>query len=96
MMDCKTCKENRQKLEPVPFIVHESAMARAERTIKRLWILALVALALLVGTNGAWLWYESQFEIVETTEVTQEADGNGENNFIRGNIYGSSNGQDNS
>ncbi len=95
MTDCKSCKENRQKLEPVPYIVHESAMARNERTIKRLWILLIMTVALLVGTNGAWLWYESQFDVVETTEVTQEADGNGENNFIRGNFYGSSDSQDN-
>jgi hypothetical protein len=30
---------------------------------------------LLVGTNCAWLWYESQFETVETTteEYTSDA-----------------------
>lgn len=85
MMDCKTCKENRQKLEPVPYIVHEAAMARQEWTIKRLWILALVALALLVGTNGAWLWYESQFEDISVTQENED----GYNNFIGndGDIY---------
>ena len=56
----------------VPYIAHEGMMARMERTIKRLWILALVLTVLLVGTNVAWLWYESQWETVETTEVTQE------------------------
>lgn len=57
----------------VPYIVHEGAMARMERTIKRLWILALVLVALLMGTNAAWLWYESSFETIETTrEITQD------------------------
>ena len=61
MPDCKSCKENRQNVEPVPYIVHESAMARQERTIKRLWILLILVISLLVATNGAWIWHESQF-----------------------------------
>ena len=56
----------------VPYIAHESMMARMERTIRRLWVLSLVLVVLLVGSNVAWLWYESQWEVVETTEITQE------------------------
>jgi hypothetical protein len=87
MPDCKSCKENHQNVEPVPYIVHESAMARMERTIKRLWIALILVICLLVATNGAWLWYESQWEVVET-EITQENDG-GYNNYIGndGDIY---------
>lgn len=87
MPDCKSCKENRQNVEPVPYIVHESAMARQERTIKRLWILLILVISLLVATNGAWIWYESQWEVVET-EITQENNG-GYNNYIGndGDIY---------
>ena len=63
----------------VPYIAHESMMARMERTIKRLWILALVLTVLLVGTNVAWLWYESQWETVETyQDIYQDIDA-GEN-----------------
>lgn len=81
MPDCKTCKENRQNVEHVPYIVHESAMARQERTIRRLWILLILIIALLVATNGAWIWYESQFEDIV---VEQEVDtGNGDA-FIAG------------
>lgn len=95
MPDCKTCKENRQNVEPVPYIVHESAMARMERTIKRIWIALILVICLLVATNAAWIWYESQWEIVETwQEVEQEADGDGANNFIGGNIYGAADGYD--
>ncbi len=88
MADCQNCKEKRQNVEPVPYIVHESAMARMERTIKRLWILLILTISLLVATNGAWIWYESQWEVVETTEITQENDG-GYNNYIGndGDIY---------
>ena len=39
--------------DPVPFIVHEGDMARQERTIKRLWIAALITLAALVASNAA-------------------------------------------
>lgn len=88
-MDCKTCKENRQNVEPVPYIVHESAMARMERTTKRLWILLILTVSLLVATNGAWIWYESQWETVETwQDVWQEADGDGSNQFVGGDYHG--------
>lgn len=88
MPDCSACKENRLATEPVPYIVHEAALARLERTVKRLWILALVAVALLVATNLAWIWYEGQMEVIESTEITQENE-NGFNNFIGndGDIY---------
>ena len=92
MPDCKACKENRQNVEPVPYIVHESAMARQERTIKRLWILLILVVSLLVATNGAWIWYESQWEVVET-EITQDVDTGIGDAFISGTgdvIYGES------
>ena len=72
-MDCETCGAKRKSPDPVPFIVHEGDMARLERTIKRLWILLLVTLVLLVGSNIAWIVYESQFiEESVTQEVSTE------------------------
>ena len=81
MSNCETCKNKPQAPESVPYIVHESAMARAERTAKRLWITILVLIFLLVGTNCAWLWWSNQWETVESWEITQENDG-GYNNYI--------------
>ena len=81
MADCKSCKSKEQHTEAVPFIVHEGTMARAEITIKRLWITILLLIALLVGTNGAWIWYCNQWETVESWEIMQENDG-ANNNFI--------------
>lgn len=69
MPDCKSCKTERQNSADVPYIVHESDMARLERTIKRLWILLLVVIVLLVGSNIAWIVYENSF----TDEVTTES-----------------------
>ena len=83
--ECNGCGEH-NKVADIPYIVHESAMARMERQLKRLWITILVLIVLLVGTNGLWIWYESQFEDVYQ-EVVQEAD-NGTNNFVGGDIYG--------
>ena len=69
----------------VPYVVHESAMARAERHTKALvWVIVLL-IVLLVGTNAGWLWYENQFDVVEetTTETTVTQDNaDGYNNYI--------------
>ena len=78
MADCKSCKVKEQHAEPVPFIVHEGTMARAEITIKRLWITILLLIALLVGTNGMWIWHEIQFEDIEISQENED----GYNNFI--------------
>lgn len=74
--------------EPIPYIVHESEMARQERTVKRLWILCIIMFVALVVTNAAWIHYESQFEDVV---VTQE-NGDAPNNYVGndGNIYNGS------
>ena len=78
MADCKSCKSKEQPSETVPYIVHEGMMARAERTVKRLWITILLLIVLLVGTNGAWIWYESQFENIAISQENED----GYNNFI--------------
>ena len=77
-------EENEKVVEPVPYIVHEAALARAERHIKRLWILALVLILLLAGSNAGWIYYESQFEDI-VTSVTQEVSADGEGTAT---IYG--------
>lgn len=78
-MNCDTCTH---RPDPVPFAVHESNMARMERTIRRLWILLLVLVVLLVGSNALWIWYESQFEDVT---VEQEVDTGEGDAFVVGN-----------
>lgn len=74
-MSCETCKTNPTTPENVPYIVHESSVARMERTAKRLWITILTLILLLVGTNAAWIWHESQFEDVVTTIEAEQGDG---------------------
>ena len=55
----------------VSFRAHESALAREDRKNKRLWILVIVLLFMLFVSNGAWIWYESQFEDTVTIEAEQ-------------------------
>lgn len=73
----------------ISYFAHEGIMARQERTIKRLWILCIILIALLFLSNGAWAYYESQFEDVVT--VTQESttdNGNAFTNYGGTMIYG--------
>lgn len=83
-MDCETCKEKRmviaQTPKDVPYIVHEGAVARLERVIKRLWVLVLALIILFCASNAAWIWWESQYETIETTITQENADGY--NNYI--------------
>ena len=56
----------------VPYIAHEGAMVRLERINKRLWILAITLIIALGLSNGAWIYYESQYET--RTELEQDID----------------------
>ena len=60
---------------PVPYIAYEAAMARLERIIKRLWIVIIILILLLAGTNAAWIYYEAQWEDVTTTYEAEANDG---------------------
>ena len=82
-MNCENCdNHSREKF------VFESAMAMAERTIKRLWIVVILLIVLFVGTNAAWIVYEKQFEDVEVMiHQESEADGNGVALNANGEVY---------
>ena len=72
----------------------EANAVRLERTISRLWILLIIMLILLVGSNVAWICYEQQFEDVVTT-IDAQQDGAGVNVIGGGDINYGSEGQDN-
>ena len=69
--------------------VFDIITAQMERTIKRLWIMCILLVVLLVGSNIAWFVYESQFETVSqvTTQEVQQENDNG-NNIMVGGDYG--------
>ena len=62
----------------ISYIAYESTVAMMERTIRRLWILCIILVALLVATNGLWIWYNSQFEYFTITQENED----GYNNYI--------------
>lgn len=81
----KTCNNCAEKTPTnVPYVVHESAMARAERQAKRLVAVIILLIVLLVCSNVGWLVYESQFETVETTkeDIVVDAGESGIANYI--------------
>ena len=88
MANCETCKKVQNAPESVPYIVHESSMARMERQTKRLWVAVLLLIVLMVCTNAAWLYYERQFSDIVTT-IEAEQDGSGVNIVSGGDLdYG--------
>ena len=78
--------ENNKSIKDVPYLVHEDAMVRMERQIKRLWIALIVAIASLLIAILAFLWYLNLYDF-ESYEVS--ATGNGNANYIGqdGDIY---------
>lgn len=57
----------------IPYFAHEGEMARMERANKRLWVIIIILIVALIGTNAGWLYYESQFS-EEVTTVEQQMD----------------------
>ncbi len=67
---------------------HEGDMARMERANKRLWVVIIILIVALIGSNAAWIYYESQFEEISTQiEAEQETDDGGDNYVVGGDFY---------
>lgn len=76
----------------IPFIAFESVTSRQERTIKRLWILCIILIVALLGTNAGWIYWESQFEdeisIEQDVEATADKNSDIHLNTVGGDYYG--------
>lgn len=72
--------EQDREIVTIPYFVHEGETSRLERIIRRLWVLLILLVVLLVGSNVAWVIYENSFEDIV---ITQDgwADGSGQNYF---------------
>lgn len=73
-MDCNTCKEKRDMVSRYNF---QSTVSTLERANRRLWIVILVLIIALVGSNAGWIVYEAQFtdEVTETYEADTSSGG---------------------
>lgn len=88
---CRNWGEKRVDEHYISYLAYESTTSRQERTIKRLWIMCIILIFSLLGTNAGWLYYESQMEEVS---VSQEIEATADNfsavnlNTVGGDYYG--------
>ena len=81
MSNCDACNEVKTA-DPVPYIVHESAMARNERAVKRL-VIALIVLALLwFATIGIGVYAWMQYDYTSEKSVVDVDANDGVANYI--------------
>jgi deoxyribodipyrimidine photolyase-like uncharacterized protein len=73
-------ENNNHTPETIPYVVHESEVARMERTIKRLFVICVLLIVVAVGTNAYWIWYEAQF--MDETITVQQENADGINNYV--------------
>ena len=79
----------------IPYFAHEGDMSRMERANKRLWIVILILIVALVGSNGAWIYYESQFEEISTQIEAEQETSDGSNYVVGGDFYEPTEGEGN-
>ena len=66
----------------------DSFIMLQEKTIRRQWITIILLILLFVGSNLAWIYYESQFtDEVTTQEVTQDLDAEGGDAIINDGVH---------
>ena len=84
MANCETCKgKDAHAPESVPYIVHESSMARMERQVKRGWIALIVAVCLLFASSAIFTWAWMQYDYTsEKVIVDVNSDDGGNANYI--------------
>jgi hypothetical protein len=93
--ECKRCAMN----DDMTNVVMSSAdwqrnEQRHLRREKRLIAIIILVIVLFVGSNTFWIWRDSQYEdVVTTEEITVDAENNGIANYIGndGDIYNGEN-----
>jgi len=78
----------------VDYLVFEQSQIRAERAHRRSFIIILVLIVALIGTNAGWVYYESGNQDIVTT-IEAEQDGSGTNYVSGGDISYGAESQDN-
>lgn len=72
---CGACTKNRTP-SSVPYSVYEMREQGNRKTITKLWVLIIILIITVIGSNIAWLVYESQYE---TLNYSYSQDGQGTN-----------------
>lgn len=76
------CNCDQKSIAMMPVAVYEASEERHARHYKGLLAVIILLVVLLVGSNIAWLIYESQFETVEESYVVEQDNEGGYNNYI--------------
>jgi len=66
----------------VDYLVYEQAQVRADRKDRRSFIIIIILIIALVGTNAGWVYYENQFTDISTTYEAEQKIENGTGNAI--------------
>lgn len=83
---CNSCGIN--DMAVMPIAQHEKDQNRLMGIIKSLVAVIVILIVLLVGSNAFWIWRDSQYEDVFTTEETIiDAQQDGEGTNIVGGVY---------
>ena len=64
--------------------LYKEIIADLKKASKRNFVIILILLAMLFGTNIGWLLYESQFEYVTETETIEQIQKETDNSNISG------------
>lgn len=81
---CNNCNTKRKTPESVPYMVHEEAMVRNERNVRRIVVALIVSIALIFASNACWLYAWCQYDYY-SEEITYTQDGAGNNIIGNGN-----------
>ena len=82
--ECNNCG-NVKTPENVPYLVHETAMARNEREKKRLWILVIISWLVTLAIVGVFTYERLQYDYVGETyteEIIVDSNDGGNANYI--------------
>lgn len=86
-------EKNHENAVMIKGYAHDGEIALMERIFRRMWIVIIILIVALVGTNTAWIIYESQFA-EEVTTIEQQVDTGEAPAVVSGTgdaIYGESN-----
>lgn len=71
MPDCKSCANKRHHVEPVPYIEHESCVARQERNNIRSFVVSIILLVILL-TSIAFCYKTHIDSISQLEKINQQ------------------------
>ena len=76
--------EKKMDHRDVPYLIYEATQARNERTMKKMIIVVVIAIALMFISNAIWLYAWMQYDYI-SEDVTVDSQDGGNANYIGNN-----------